>query len=115
MDVILEGDVVNKTIELAMDSYPAFKDKLKQVREISLTDKDGMPIDKRLRVTVGSILEKHIVNALAIGYTIDIGGEGYINVEKAKYCLNGGDLGEDYSHFFNEDEINNYLDGKDGL
>jgi hypothetical protein len=105
MDLILDSNVVNKLTELA------FKDKLKQVRQISLTDKKGMPIDSRLQVTVCSTLEKTIVAALAEGYTIQVNG-GYINVDKAKYCLNGGDLGKDYAHFFSDDELNDILNCK---
>tara|TARA_R110000803_G_scaffold76638_1_gene141326 strand:+ start:60 stop:377 length:318 start_codon:yes stop_codon:yes gene_type:complete len=101
MDVILDTAVIKGTLE--------FKDKLKQVRQISLTDKDGMPIDKRLQVTVGSMLENAIVNALAKGWSINIGDEGYINIEKAKYCLNGGDLGKDYAKFFSDDEFDEFL------
>ena len=100
MDVILDTAVIKGTLE--------FKDKLKQVRQISLTDKDGMPIDARLQVTVGSTLERTLVAALAKGYSIQVNG-GYINVEKAKYCLNGGSLGKDYAKFFSDDEFDEFL------
>ena len=96
MDVILDTAVIKGTLE--------FKDKLKQVRQISLTDKDGMPIDARLQVTVGSTLEKTLVAALAKGCSIQVDG-----VEKAKYCLNGGSLGKDYAKFFSDDEFDEFL------
>ena len=106
MDVILDADVIKRKLQSV--------GKLKHIRQISLTDKYGIPIDARLQVTVGSELEKTIISALAKGYTIQVNG-GYINVEKAKYCLNGGDLGKDYAKFFSDEDFDEFLKGKDGL
>lgn len=108
MEVILDTKVAKSLFDFEA------KDKLKQIRQISLTDKDGMPIDKRLQVTVGSAIESTIVKALAKGYTIRV-DDGYINVDKAKYHLHGGDLGKDYAKFFSDDDLNDMLNGQDGL